>query len=743
MTSSQSHIARLSKALTNFFSYFLFGTLFESGGTQNEKIVSNMLTIIICIPLVISGIFIFAQTYTHIFPSSEGTQDKEVGDLNRRFGKKLITEADDLSGVLGKILKSLSFILKPIYFLIETVINIGIWLYQNPFRVLMVTILVLYIWLSSSFSKLYNTNVTLDKWSNYLNFIIITFGIALGVSVFTLFSDNGNVSIFKKPQDLKNDGIFNKFRWMMGDSIDYYKSILMVLVVVCVPLFILWLISSFSFISTPLSLIIGLCCCVALLYLIYSKFNAYKYKTNSWIMKHANIFSPTSVNKRGLSSFSGGGAKKISYNTAIGESLSSVITNKVMGRNQPTTGDVLSIENASMYIKTNWKKTENNNVVTYEEVKTPSIFSRILKVLMSFPSIFMDTIKNVSSIPTGAWIILFIELFIIASYFLLPLIPKFLYTHSVSKKDDLLKEQNEIADDKNVIEKENNLNQLLNGVSVDWEKILSAGLYKKNLQPTLKKYLEQQGYVSIHNAKKPNLFQNIKDKIFNNTLTLEAAITYVQTNGPVIINLRNQVKMLNSSRWKSSIVKKDEDNMFKTKILLEKPIYTDKKTNIGGYEDIGSAVGSFNYNYAISAWMFIHNQPPSRSKSQTEYTSILNYANKPNILFNGEKNTLRITMDDSLDRKTVIYETEDFSLQKWNNIVVNYNGGTLDIFINGKLVSSTSSIVPFMTYDAVTVGSDGGISGGICNVTYFPAPLSLSKIKVFYKSLKNKNPPIV
>jgi hypothetical protein len=48
-----------------------------------------------------------------------------------------------------------------------------------------------------------------------------------------------------------------------------------------------------------------------------------------------------------------------------------------------------------------------------------------------------------------------------------------------------------------------------------------------------------------------------------------------------------------------------------------------------------------------------------------------------------------------------------------------------------------------MTYDAVTVGSDEGISGGICNVTYFPAPLSLSKIKVFYKSLKNKNPPIV
>lgn len=739
MTSSHSHIARLSDALANFFSYFLFGTFIDSGGTQNEEIVANMLNIIICIPLVISGIFIFAQTYTKMFPSKEGNQDKELAELNKRIGKKLFTEAKDLEGVLGKIIKSLSFILKPLYFIVKTIMNIGIWLYQNLFRALMVSILILYIWLSTSFSKLYSTNVTLDKWSSYINFIIITFGIALGVSVFTLFSDNGNVSILKKPKGLKDDGIFNKFRWMMGDSIEYYKSILMILVIVCIPLFVLWLISSFSFLSTTVSLIIGLCCAIALLYLIYSKFNAYKYKTNTWIMKHANIFSPNTVNKTSSSSFSGGGVKKISYDPSVGETLYGAILRKMKANYEVTGDDLGSIKNTSLYIKTNWKKTENNNIVTYEEVKSPSIFSRILKVLMSFPSIFMDAIRNISSIPTGAWVILFIELVIIALYFLLPLVPKFLYTHSVSKKDDLLKEQNEMAGDKAVIEKEKNLNHLINGLSVDWEKILSGGLYKKNLEPSLKEYLEQQGYVSIHDGKQPNLLQ----KMFKKPLSLEAAITYVQTNSPVIINLRNQVKMLNSSRWKSSSVKKDEDKMFKTKILLGEPIYTDKKTNIGGYEDMGSAVGSFNYNYAISAWVFIHNQPPSRSKAQTEFTSILNYANKPNILFNGEKNTLRITMDDSLDRQKVIYETSDFSLQKWNNIVVNYNGGTLDIFINGKLVSSTSSIVPFMTYDAITVGSDDGVSGGICNVTYFPAPLSLTKIKVFYKSLKNKNPPIV
>ena len=100
---------------------------------------------------------------------------------------------------------------------------------------------------------------------------------------------------------------------------------------------------------------------------------------------------------------------------------------------------------------------------------------------MSLPSVFLDAIRNIRSVPTGAWLILFIELIIIAAYFLIPLVPAYLYTHTVSKKDDLLKEQNEMAADKHVIEKDQQLSALLDGVTVDWEQVLSNGLYKKNL----------------------------------------------------------------------------------------------------------------------------------------------------------------------------------------------------------------------------------------------------------------------
>ena len=347
-----------------------------------------------------------------------------------------------------------------------------------------------------------------------------------------------------------------------------------------------------------------------------------------------------------------------------------------------------------------------------------------------------DQIKET---PYVSWIILIAEIVFVGLYFLIPIIKNYIFLHSVTKTDDLMIQQESGAHDKSIIRNENQMSRLMDGVSVDWEFIFSNNLYEPDMVRNLTNYLESQGYQSSKNKKQLGFFQ----KLFSKSISLEAAITYVQINAPIIINLRNQIQMQTAESEDLGKNRKIRDNMLKTKILLKEPVYLSKKKVIGNYEDIGSGVGAFNYNYSISAWTFIHEQPPSLRKSSNKFTNIIDYANKPKIQFNPSTNTLRIIMSNGLDQDNVVYETTDFNLQRWNNIVINYDGGTLDIFINGTLVSSTSNIVPIMTYDEITAGENEGLSGGVCSVVYFPKPLSLSKIKSIYKSLKYKNPPII
>ena len=63
-------------------------------------------------------------------------------------------------------------------------------------------------------------------------------------------------------------------------------------------------------------------------------------------------------------------------------------------------------------------------------------------------------------------------------------------------------------------------------------------------------------------------------------------------------------------------------------------------------------------------------------------------------------------------------------LQKWNNIVINYINGTLDVFLNGKLIGTYDGVIPYMTSDIVSIGDDNGLSGGLCNLVYFPTHIS-------------------
>ena len=81
-------------------------------------------------------------------------------------------------------------------------------------------------------------------------------------------------------------------------------------------------------------------------------------------------------------------------------------------------------------------------------------------------------------------------------------------------------------------------------------------------------------------------------------------------------------------------------------------------------------------------------------------------------------------------------------LQKWNNIILNYNKGFLDVFLNGDLVK-TDIGVPHYKVENLTIGKQGGIEGGIGTVIYFRRALNYSHIYYLYHLCKNRTPPLL
>ena len=181
----------------------------------------------------------------------------------------------------------------------------------------------------------------------------------------------------------------------------------------------------------------------------------------------------------------------------------------------------------------------------------------------------------------------------------------------------------------------------------------------------------------------------------------------------------------------------------KATVLLRKPIYLEKETKIfGKVKEDTETYYQYNYNFAISSWIFLR----GNKSFSNEFRNILKFDNNSAISYNAYNNKLKVTMNNYDygngkigNKKEYIYK--NFPLQKWANIVLNYDSGVLDIFVDSKLVASEKGVLDKINSKEMTVG--GNVKGGICNVVYFPNSISKERIDLNYRMLKNKNPPIV
>ena len=175
-------------------------------------------------------------------------------------------------------------------------------------------------------------------------------------------------------------------------------------------------------------------------------------------------------------------------------------------------------------------------------------------------------------------------------------------------------------------------------------------------------------------------------------------------------------------------------------VLEEGPIYLNNEKTVGVFQDLNDTDAQKKYNYAISCKIWLNPQPESTSNAYNERTSLLNYGDIINIYH--YKNKLEIFAATTDKQNTIndpnnlikVYENDNILYQRWNNIIINYFGGTLDVFINNELVLSQINITPILFANKIVCGSKNGINGGIKSLTFYDKTLTKNEIESIYYS---------
>lgn len=205
--------------------------------------------------------------------------------------------------------------------------------------------------------------------------------------------------------------------------------------------------------------------------------------------------------------------------------------------------------------------------------------------------------------------------------------------------------------------------------------------------------------------------------------------------GIQLILITLYIIMPNFQKIFNDLILHDGQDLVTEQVSLGSSVTLDVDTK--SFQDKKDNEGRTNYNYALSSWVYLMD-----SRGSNYEKTIINYGNKPVIQFNDKTNTLFVKCDvlDDNGGKVVkeLYKTSTIPLQRWNNFVFNFSGGTLDIFINGELVSSSQGVIPGdYKNEPIIIGDENGVNGLITDVTYYSHELSKTSISNIYKLNRN------
>ena len=149
------------------------------------------------------------------------------------------------------------------------------------------------------------------------------------------------------------------------------------------------------------------------------------------------------------------------------------------------------------------------------------------------------------------------------------------------------------------------------------------------------------------------------------------------------------------------------------------------------------------YKFGISCWIYLNPMPSYGDKPLT----ILDYGSNPIISYSPSKNELTVNVIESnstceLNMSTIsVYTNKNPPIQKWFNLILNYDGGHLDIFLDSVLVQTSTDVISCVKYDALVIGQPNGLNAKMCNLIYFKTPLDIITVHNMFNITKIQDTP--
>ena len=162
--------------------------------------------------------------------------------------------------------------------------------------------------------------------------------------------------------------------------------------------------------------------------------------------------------------------------------------------------------------------------------------------------------------------------------------------------------------------------------------------------------------------------------------------------------------------------------------LINEPVLLNKEQKF----DIGTS-----YPYALSFWVNMESVPPEFNESSAIYANVLSCGDNVKCQYNNSLNKLKVMF--SMNGQPVFIENT-LRPQRWNHLGIINNGTIVDVYINGQLKNTISTISKIDT--TLTVGEDNGIAGEICNLMYYNTSVSPLTIQQIYHQFKELDPPV-